>query len=392
MERLEVHRRLLETLFALRAAGRISQVRLVARLYEDNLLGGASTNEAFVFLPDLHLMSAESQKRFQYGINQLAPGRTVPRSAIFNAVTERLVRLREDLADSVNLVTLALGDIVDLWREDTSKQEDIGAVVQRALRDFPEVDERVVTFGPASLRARLLIGNHELFGQKGGWNSAAFTRAKRSHLLAVGSKRPLLVTHGDLFDDLEVTLPDKVQAYFVREWGRKVKGATCKPDRRDQAKDATANSLPQGGPPTVLKDLDGVDMLADWTNVWVTNQRAKPAELKPSHKYLNKTLAAAGQLRAGQPKALGEFGLDGQGPLTDLRAVVIGHSHHPRLCVHRDLANPENNLVLVDCGAWIGSSRFRTDRPEAPKETVDVPSCHLGFLCGGDVRIYQLDP
>lgn len=169
-------------------------------------------------------------------------------------------------ADRVKVATIALGDIVDLWREDTGQNEDIGALTRRVLDEFPEIDERVVIFGPDSLRAKLLVGNHELFGKNGSWNTAAFNRAKRSHLLSVGTKKSLLVTHGDLFDDLEVLLPNRVQAYFVREWGTGVPGATCKPDRRDQVAPTTPNSLPQGGPPTVLDRVESADMLADWVN------------------------------------------------------------------------------------------------------------------------------
>lgn len=385
MERLDIHRQFLQLLFSLRSSGRIRQVRLVARLYEDTLLGGSSTTEAYVFLPDLHLMSPTAQGRYRYGFDQLERNRPVPRSAIFNAFTRRLADLREELAAEVNVVTIGLGDTVDLWREDTGDVEDVGALTRQILDAFPEIDERLVAFSPESLRAKLLIGNHELFGKAGGWHAAAFKRAKRSHLVQVGSRKSILVTHGDLFDALEVTLPDRVQAYFVREFGPNVKGGACKPDRQDQARKATANSQPQGGPPVVLANPQSAEILADWVNVWVTNQRAKAAERRTSHSYLPNTLAAAGQLRAGHPQTLQAFGLDPADPPADLRAVVIGHSHHPRLSVHRDALTPANNLVLIDCGAWIGSSAFRGEKSP-------VPSCHLGFLCGGDVRIYQLDP
>jgi hypothetical protein len=42
-------------------------------------------------------------------------------------------------------------------------------------------------------------------------------------------------------------------------------------------------------------------------------------------------------------------------------------------------------VVLMDCGAWIESCRFAGERAA-------VPSCQVGILCGGDARIYQLDP
>ena len=69
--------------------------------------------------------------------------------------------------------------------------------------------------------------------------------------------------------------------------------------------------------------------------------------------------------------------------LPELRTIVIGHSHQARICLHRDAHDPGNNLVLVDCGAWIESAQFGD---------AVVPSCQIGMLCGGDMRIYQLDP
>ena len=48
-------------------------------------------------------------------------------------------------------------------------------------------------------------------------------------------------------------------------------------------------------------------------------------------------------------------------------------------------AQPERGLVLADCGAWIESC-------VRPGKNKPAPSCHLGVLTGGDLRIYQLDP
>jgi hypothetical protein len=87
-----------------------------------------------------------------------------------------------------------------------------------------------------------------------------------------------------------------------------------------------------------------------------------PNMVKTVHRYRTETLDGA----AG-PDA------------PDLKVVVIGHSHHARI-VHDEPAG----LLLVDTGAWIESF----SAPGVPK----TPNRQLGAICGGDFRVYQLDP
>ena len=66
LTRGEVHRLVLEKLLALRGEC-VQEVRLVSRLYNDELLGGDATNDVFFFVPDLHLVTAAGDASFRYG-------------------------------------------------------------------------------------------------------------------------------------------------------------------------------------------------------------------------------------------------------------------------------------------------------------------------------------
>jgi hypothetical protein len=103
--------------------------------------------------------------------------------------------------------------------------------------------------------------------------------------------------------------------------------------------------------------------------------------LPQSQGLLPKALEFAAGLRAGSPDHLRAIEL--ASALPELHTIVIGHSHQARICLHHDAHDPGNNLVLVDCGAWIESAQFGD---------AVVPSCQIGMLCDGDMRIYQLDP
>jgi hypothetical protein len=122
--------------------------------------------------------------------------------------------------------------------------------------------------------------------------------------------------------------------------------------------------------------------LPDWINIWMTISPRDDGRLAESHSLLPDALDFAAKVRAGKKRTLTAAQLGAA--LPELRTIVMGHSHVPRICVHRDAAAPENDLVLMDCGAWIENSQFAAGDV--------VPSCHVGVLCGGDARIYQIDP
>jgi hypothetical protein len=75
MDRADIHREFLALLLGLRDDRKIGQVRLVSRLYNDELLGGAASDTTYVFIPDLHLVSAAAERRYKYGFRKLTPKR-----------------------------------------------------------------------------------------------------------------------------------------------------------------------------------------------------------------------------------------------------------------------------------------------------------------------------
>jgi UDP-2,3-diacylglucosamine pyrophosphatase LpxH len=385
MDRADIHREFLTLLLGLRDDRKIRQVRIVARLYNDELLGGDSTATTYVFLPDLHLVSAAAERRYRYGFRKLTPQRVIPRDALLSEFGQRLLAMRDAVAERSRLVTVVLGDLIAVWREQNQPNEDVTSMVRRILDDFSDIQNFLLKMGAGSLRARLLLGNHELWNQTGVINSITLARARKGHLLTVGNATSVVATHGHIFDGLEEMLDDRVQEFFVERFGPRVSGKTRKLDRRADRERAAANSNPRGDPPQVLRNLAEAELLSDWVNVWATNQLARPADRKRSHRFLPGVLDLADGLRQGRQPALDKLDLGDEGPLPDLRTMVIGHTHHARISVHRDTQSPDRDLVLLDCGAWIESCRFTGER--AP-----VPSCQIGILCGGDARIYQLDP
>jgi hypothetical protein len=66
----------------------------------------------------------------------------------------------------------------------------------------------------------------------------------------------------------------------------------------------------------------------------------------------------------------------------DVRLVVIGHTHRPRIV--RGTRPDGAMFVLVDCGAFVGTS-FLSDELDAP-----IANGQIGVKVGNDIRIYQL--
>lgn len=373
MSREKIHRGILRCLLSLRGRS-VERVRLVSRLYNDELLGGDSIAPTFLFFPDLHLLSQRGEQRYRYGFQRLKKNRHVKRNVLLDRVCETMVKFRKETG--LSLKTVQLGDIIDLWRETKRREKDVKPFVGRILDDNPEVRRRLVRPGPKSLRPDILLGNHDLRMNQ----SQELGRARRAIPYRIGNKRSLLVTHGDLFDTVETGLPNRVKEWGVDRLGPSV---SAKKYTLDRTKERKRHGMigPHGPPPMVLKSEADNHVLPDWVNVWMTVAPCPEELLERSHNLLPLALEFARGLREGTERYLRWSRLESR--LPQLRAMVIGHSHRARICVHQDREKPENGLVLVDCGGWIEFSRFG--------ETT-VPSCQIGVLCGGDMRIYQLDP
>ena len=360
----------------------IERVWLVSRLNNPALLGGVSAATAYVFFPDLHIISNTSEDRFKYGFRKMDDGSTVDRDGLLDKLAQSLRKVWRELGRRQTLSTIQLGDSLDLWRESHIHKQDVQSMIRTIQQDHPAIQNRLLARGAGSLNAKLMIGNHELWGSDGTFKSIDMARAKRSKMLKVGTKRSVLALHGDLFDSLENFLPDNIQSWIVEHFGPLASMKTYKVDRGANNADPGGNGGYEGGPPRELTHPDQSGTLPDWVNVWQTNARDSEDQLKESHELLPLAIKTATGLRNGLESSLSLMDLTNYGAIPDLRTFVIGHSHRPRLCVHLDGAQPENNLVLADCGAWIEAVEIGGQ---------SVPSCQLGVLCGGDMRIYQLD-
>jgi len=373
MDSQQLHRSFLRHLLSLRDDC-VQQVRLVSRLCDDALFGDVPAERLFVFLPDLHLLSRAAEAQYRYGFHTLEPGRFVQRQVLLDRLCEAILTFRQQLPAEHSLKTVQLGDFLDLWRENEFAQEDLTALVARILDDNPEARGRLVRTDAASLEPDVLLGNHDLKML----DSSELSHARRAFTYTVGGRRALLVTHGDLFDGLETFLDDDLQEWFLERFGHDVPAQRYKLDRTTAQSEGEMTGS-EGSAPTVLaheeEDLPAV------VNIWVTTPSSDGGTLANSHRLLPTALEYAAGLRAGSSSHLDAMGLDS--PLPELRLMVVGHSHQARLCLHRDALEPSNTLVFMDCGAWIESAQFGD---------AVVPSCQIGVLCGGDMRLYQLDP
>ncbi|MFQ5848710.1 MAG: hypothetical protein ACE5IQ_13700 [Candidatus Methylomirabilales bacterium] len=375
MTRAQIHRGILRRLLSLR--GRVvGSVRLVSRLYNDELLGGDSVTRTFLFFPDLHLLSQPGERDYRYGFRRLKGSRYVKRHVLLDRVCGTMLDFWNRLPRGRSLKVVQLGDMLDLWRENERRQDDMTALVARILDDNLEARRRLVRRGRQSLEPDVVLGNHDLRMDR----SIELRHARRACTYKIGNRRSLLATHGDLFDPVEIATPDKLVEWAIEKFGRSASPGTNALDRTTE-RHTDGMVGPQGSPPIELEDEAASDVLPDWVNVWVTVAPCPEDDLRDSHELLPIALQYATGVRSGTKGTLRRMRLASS--LPDLRTMVIGHSHDARICIHRDRDKPKNGLVLVDCGAWLEFSRFGPST---------VPSCQIGVLCGGDMRIYQLDP
>jgi UDP-2,3-diacylglucosamine pyrophosphatase LpxH len=278
----------------------------------------------------------------------------------------------------------------DLWREGEPAADKVNATVNRILKDNPEARTHLVRTSADSLQADLVRGNHDWYMSK----STQLNRAKAAHVYAVDGKKTILATHGHVFDWIE-DFPDEFQGAIVERFGVKATPGKPELDRRllrekemfiDEEETfwgiaEEEDTGAQGDPPRILTREEESDDLPRQVNVWVAKGTFNLGNIRKGHRLMPRALTYARELRKGTKLFRKKLNMSGKAP--NLRTIVIGHSHHARICIYSERGAPDKRLVLADCGAWIEYARLRN--------TI-VPSCQIGVLCGGDMRIYQLDP
>jgi len=330
------------------------QVQLVARLYDPEAVGNTDTTYLHVFVPDLHLVSDEVRRTYQYGFDWRAE---------FTALTTALLKTWDAVQQAGHRFTVTqLGDFVDLWRQSDNDPRGVHAI----LEAFPDIRDRFLREADDSLGARLLLGNHDLEAR----DARDFARAKMIHYLP-GTAGTLAATHGDAFDIIETTVPDQIAAFVLQTFGRLATPQTYHIDALRTLRDQTTT------PRTERTRIQGDALLAglrasteDFPDRWSVIEVNRVEDRRTAHHLLPNAVRAVQTLRTAPDS-------DGQPAAPNITVLVIGHTHQARLVVDHTA-----KLVLMDCGAWIES--YQVD--QGPKH----PNRQLGAVCGADLRIYQL--
>lgn len=318
-------------------------VTLLAR-YDDPALE-LPNGVAHVFLPDCHMLTPADAQAFSKYVFHLDGDLEILLKALAGVYRDR----------SDEMIFYQLGDLLDLWRTlggggDTLEARAIAAHYTRVM-------SLLRSQAPEGLNATILAGNHDFaLREIGDWLAPRF--------LGIGGRRhkggKALILHGDAFDWIE-GLPDAMQEFFVRlirsrASGRKDLGSVEADIARDVnrrlSRDPAADPFADGA-----EIAEGDDLAPRFT---------KPDADKKAVKFYASALSLAEE-STGQNE--------------DLRVVVIGHTHSPRIVAGKRADGKP--FALMDCGAWVGSFKV----PGRPEE---IMKAQLGVIVGNDLRVYQV--
>lgn len=326
------------------------QVQLVARFKGDEAVGNTNEKYLHVFVPDLHLLSEAARMNFNLKFDW---------SDEFTKVTTTLLNTRDHLKRENHRMTVTqLGDFVDLWRESLEGPKSVKDIMEA----FPDIRDRFLRKSEDSVSARLLLGNHDLNARE----SRIFARARMAHYLP-GAGWTLLATHGDIYDYLELFLPDVINTIVLQILRRIPKPSTYPMEKLMDLQEQYPPNDNQGDATFAEMEDAGADLPSEFNIITVTEEEKR----QETHKLLPLAVKAARNLRT-------EKDPEGKAIAPNLKVMVIGHTHHARLIIDKI-----DDLILMDCGGWVGNYRVR----QAPA----WPNHQLGAICGSDLRIYQVD-
>lgn len=319
-------------------------VTLVAR-YDDPALE-LPEGAAHVFLPDCHMLTPSDAEQFRTYVFQL--------DGDLELLLAALARFTRDRADEMQFYQL--GDLFDLWRTlggggDTLEARAIAAHYSRLMT-------LLRSQAPEGLDATILAGNHDFaLRELGDWLAPRF--------LGIGGRRhpggKALILHGDAFDWVE-GLPDALQEFIVRlvrsrKSGRKdlgaMEGDIAREVNRRLSRDPAADPFGDGAPLAPSDDL--------------APRFTQAAAGGGAVKFYGSALQLAEEsARQGE----------------DLRVVVIGHTHSPRIVAGK--RSDGKPFALMDCGAWVGNFQAQGGGPEP------ILKAQIGAIVGNDLRVYQV--
>jgi len=183
-----------------------------------------------------------------------------------------------------------------------------------------------------------------------------------------------MVMHGDYFDWVELA-PELAKDFAVHVFARGRKPLDPILGKMMKETDSLNAQLQYGKSPTRLK-LDRPALLgamrepgARVVSEYNVQNGAAPG-IPNGQQYLDEAAIECA-------KANRQFELN-------MKAIIIGHTHHARIAVQR---NPQGALTfaLIDTGAWIEQCR------EAEGGT-KMDNAQITALSANEVRIYQLEP
>ena len=357
----ELHARFLETV-----EWPEIRVSLVARIFDPDI-GLPDNGTMQIFIPDLHMISKEAQGRFRgYGFSSHAS-----REPTMVRLLERLGSLGRQLSDVNLLRVYQLGDFLDLWRE-----HPVGNDPSAIVRDNAPVWDLLYNGLVSGVSVNYLRGNHDFDipdrGEYGDWQRAYFS-----------SSGPMAIMHGDVFDWLEVLAPDWLQQAIVYLSGvqagernysqaelQKVNG-TCHERNEASGRYQWAEVYRLGDQPLNLPAGPTDPTTTNVIKVQDPSQGSQDRNDLSGHELMGRAHQLLAQLAAARQR--------------QTRLLIIGHTHHARIVQYK---TADQNLVLMDCGAWVEECWVGPKENRAGKE----PSQQIGVVAGNDCRIYQLSP
>jgi hypothetical protein len=346
------------------------EIRLLGRV-NDPLLSNPSEKEVFFFIPDLHLISPERQRRFgKYGFNYQD-------ERLLLQLLQKLAELGESWTISGNnkLITIQLGDFYDMWRE-FSGIADPGAVKDDSNGELRDILYRGRYRGKPCLKSTMILGNHDTRNgiplQEVGSQLKAFNRTD--------DDRPFLfMTHGDAFDILEITVPEPIKEFAVYFVG----------DQTPVNKYPIGNwGKTSGKINKTLGDLDAaITMPEHLLSQPGYAPKVLPGQLLPDtfcHEI--SSLDEADNRFFKKMYESIDIAKENNMPGQYVRIIAMGHTHHASMILCRPADN-SRPMVLMDVGAWIEKCQYSLADDGG---TVTEPSAQLGVICGNDARIYQI--
>jgi UDP-2,3-diacylglucosamine pyrophosphatase LpxH len=316
----------------------IATVRVAAHFRSDKLRF-PGPNDLRVFIPDMHLVPASARQRFSFS----GPA---PSHALLTQTLERVKALRASAKAANPSAVCALyfmGDFLDLWRAAPPGTDPGVAANEIALE---HADLLRLACGP-ELKARFLLGNHDFELCR----VPSFAASDRRYFFPATAPSAVAM-HGDVFDWIE-DMPDRLNelaVYYLSPFANLLDHAF------DQIKAFIRSSNESGR----VAPNEVAAAPPDAATAVATTRAAAEA----SHDLFRRAFEC-------RNFANQNFGLD-------LRTIVIGHTHGPRIVPYE---SGTDFFTLVDTGGWLEDVRDNDGTTQKGMVT--------GF-CQNEIRIFEL--